>query len=108
MSRSIKKDEVVPLLKHDKKHFTHKDRRRSTAGSRVFPLCMAGNCKEVRVLKIRAGSGLQRRLADMGLTPGTEIKLINCQGVGPVLIDLKGSRLALGRGMAMKIMVEEV
>jgi len=69
---------------------------------------MAGACKEVRVLKVRAGSGLQRRLADMGLTPGAEVRLVNCQGAGPVLIDLKGSRLALGRGVAMKILVEEV
>jgi ferrous iron transport protein A len=108
MSRSIRKAEVVPLLMHDKKHFPHKHSRRSKAGSRAIPLCMAGSCKEVRVLKVRAGSGLQKKLADMGLTPGTEIKLINCQGAGPVLVDLKGSRLALGRGMAMKIMVEEV
>jgi ferrous iron transport protein A len=108
MSRSIRKAEVNPLLMHDKKHLIHKHRNRSKAGSKAIPLCMAETCKEVKVMKVRAGSGLQRKLADMGLTPGAEIKLINCQGVGPVLIDLKGSRLALGRGMAMKIMVEEV
>lgn len=73
-----------------------------------MPLCMAGTGEAVRVVGIWARGGLARKLADMGLVPGAEIRLVNRQGAGPVLIDLKGSRLALGRGMAMKIMVEEV
>jgi ferrous iron transport protein A len=73
-----------------------------------MPLSMAGTRGAVRVVGLRGGGGLDRKLADMGLTPGAEVRLISCQGAGPVLIDLKGSRLALGRGMAMKIMVEEV
>jgi Fe2+ transport system protein FeoA len=43
----------------------------------------------------------------MGLTSGIRIKVINSQMPGPVLIDLRGSRLALGRGIAHKIFVKE-
>jgi len=59
----------------------------------------------VQVVNIRAGWGLQRRLADLGLTPGVRVKVINSQGRGPVVLDLRGSRLALGHGVAHKIMV---
>jgi len=59
----------------------------------------------VKVVSINAGWGLQRRLADMGLTPGVKVKMVNKQGRGPVLLELRGSRLALGHGIAHKIMV---
>ncbi|MCL0037332.1 ferrous iron transport protein A [Dehalococcoidia bacterium] len=72
-----------------------------------MPLAMARPGEMVTVAGVRAGLELQRRLADMGLTPGVQIRVMNGQGPGPVLIDLKGSRVALGRGVAQKIMVTE-
>jgi ferrous iron transport protein A len=60
---------------------------------------------KVTVLALRAGWGLQRRLADLGLTPGTEIKVISAGRPGQVVLDVRGSRLALGHGVASKIMV---
>ena len=73
-----------------------------------MPLAMARPGELVTVTMVRAGWGLQRKLADMGLTPGVQIRIINSQMSGPVLIDLRGSRVALGRGIAHKIIVEEV
>ncbi len=70
-----------------------------------MPLAMARPGELVTVIGVRAGWGLQRRLADMGLTPGVQIRVINSQMPGPVLIDLRGSRVALGRGVAQKVMV---
>ncbi|MEA2085906.1 MAG: FeoA family protein, partial [Chloroflexota bacterium] len=72
-----------------------------------MPLAMACSGKPVTVTGVRAGWGLQRRLADMGLTPGVRIRVINSQMPGPVLIDLRGSRVGLGRGVAQKILVKE-
>lgn len=68
-------------------------------------LSMVQSGELVQVVAVRAGWGLQRRLADMGLTPGVRVKVINSQGRGPVILDLRGSRLALGHGVAHKIMV---
>jgi Fe2+ transport system protein FeoA len=62
--------------------------------------------EKVKVINIRAGWGLQRRLADLGLTPGVQVMITNSQRPGPVVLDLRGSRLALGHGVAHKIMVE--
>jgi ferrous iron transport protein A len=72
-----------------------------------IPLAMAGPGKLLTVVGINAGWGLQRRLTDMGLTPGTQIRVMNSQYAGPVLIDLRGSRLGLGRGVAQRILVKE-
>lgn len=76
--------------------------------SKPMPLTMVRPGEAVTVVNITAGEGLQRRLTEMGLLPGTNIRVINCQMLGPVLIDLRGSRIALGRGAAQKIMVREI
>ena len=73
--------------------------------NQLMPLAMTQPDEVVQVVSIGAGWGLTRRLADMGLTPGVSISVINSQMPGPVIINLRGSRLALGRGIAHKIMV---
>ncbi len=69
---------------------------------------MASPGKLYRVTAINSGWRLQRRLADMGLTPGIQVSVMNGQRAGPILINLRGSRLGLGHGMAQKILVKEV
>jgi len=71
-----------------------------------MPLSMAIPGEVVRVIEVRAGRGLCRRVADMGLVPGTKVRVLNSQRPGPVLLDVKGTRLALGHGMAHKVWVE--
>jgi len=52
------------------------------------------------------GWGFEKRLMDMGLTPGTEIMVVKSAPFhGPLEVSVRGSRLALGRGMAEKILV---
>jgi len=60
----------------------------------------------VTVVNIRAGRGLTRRLADMGLTPGTTLRVVNSQTPGPIIVEVRGSRLVLGYGIVQKVMVE--
>ena len=68
-------------------------------------LSRAGAGESVKVLALGAGGGLQRRLADMGLTPGVKIKVISGGRPGQVVIEVRGSRMALGHGIAQKILV---
>ncbi|MFC2045422.1 ferrous iron transport protein A [Chloroflexota bacterium] len=70
------------------------------------PLTMVGHGESATLVAIQASSGLARRLADMGLVPGTTVRIINSHMSGPVLIEVKGYRLALGHGIAQKIMVD--
>jgi DtxR family Mn-dependent transcriptional regulator len=51
--------------------------------------------------------GFGKRLMDMGLTPGTKVTVVKSAPFhGPFEILVRGSRLALGRGMAERIFVE--
>jgi len=49
------------------------------------------------------GRGVRMRLGEMGLTPGTSVEILASRG--PVLVLVRGSRVALSRGMAAKVMV---
>jgi len=54
------------------------------------------------------GSIFKKRLMDMGLTPGTRVSVVKSAPFhGPIEIRVRGSRLALGRGMAERIFVEK-
>ena len=54
------------------------------------------------------GKGFKKRLMDMGLTPGTRVTVVKSAPFhGPFEILVRGSRLALGRGMAERIFVEK-
>jgi DtxR family Mn-dependent transcriptional regulator len=44
---------------------------------------------------------------DLGLTPGAKVVVVKSAPLGgPVEVLVRGSRIALGRGMASRIMVE--
>ncbi len=62
--------------------------------------------KRVRFLTVNAGHRLQGRLAAMGMVPGAEIDVVQNNLFGPVVVEVKGSRMMLGRGTANKILVE--
>lgn len=54
---------------------------------------------------IERGHTLKKKLLDLGLTPGTEFRVINKRLNGPVIIEVRGTRLVLGRGIAKKISI---
>jgi Fe2+ transport system protein FeoA len=59
------------------------------------------------IISILGGCMSAKRLADMGLIPGTGVKIIRrTLFSGPVQIEVCGSRLVLGRGLASKIFIE--
>jgi len=72
----------------------------------VIPLANLPEGKEAVVVAIVAGRGLARRLAEMGFTRGEKVKMLR-SGPGPVLVLVKGSRIAIGWGIAMKILVRD-
>lgn len=59
------------------------------------------------MVRALGGFGLVRRLAEMGLTPGAKVKLLRKGSFGgPVEIEVRGVALALGRGVASKVLVK--
>lgn len=60
-----------------------------------------------RIVEIYAGIGLQNRFMSMGIYKGREVTKFSHIGLrGPVVIKVGRSILALGHGMASKIIIE--
>lgn len=60
------------------------------------------------VVKLPRSQGLARRLIALGLVPGSEVHVLQNRGHGPLLIEVHGARLAIGRGQAARVGVEPV
>jgi len=73
--------------------------------TRLIPLAFLGEGEVGRVVEIRAGRGLTRRLLAMGIAPGMKVRVLKSSGPGPILIEVGQTRIALGRGVAMKVLV---
>lgn len=71
----------------------------------TFPLTMAGQGQALRLTRITAERKLAHRLTELGLTPGVKFEVLHDHG-GPLLLAVRDSRLAIGRGMASQILVE--
>ncbi len=57
--------------------------------------------------RARRGWGFRKRLEDMGLTPGTRVTVVKSAPFrGPLEVHVRGSRLAIGKGMAERIFVD--
>ncbi|MEM2897463.1 MAG: FeoA family protein [Candidatus Bathyarchaeia archaeon] len=73
----------------------------------AIPLSKLGPNEKAIVVFMLGGRGLVRRLADMGLTPGTEITILRQAPFhGPIEIMVRGVSLALGHGIARRIFVK--
>lgn len=57
------------------------------------------------IVSISGGRRVAQKLTDMGLTPYTEFKIEKKGRLSPVEISVRGSKLALGYGVAAKIIV---
>jgi len=71
----------------------------------LMPLTMSKEGERVVIREIAGGRRKQARLADMGLRPGDLIEIINNAGRGRIILAHGPTRLAIGRGIAEKIMV---
>lgn len=62
--------------------------------------------KQVILTSVLVGLELTSRLTSLGLTPGVEVQVLQNHGRGPIIINVRGTHVALGRGEAEKLMVE--
>jgi ferrous iron transport protein A len=57
---------------------------------------------------LSGGRGFASRLAALGLSIGSEVQMLQNRGNGPLLVLVRHTRIALGRGEAVKIHVGEL
>ncbi|MFH1058235.1 MAG: transcriptional repressor [Pseudomonadota bacterium] len=72
-----------------------------------LPLALAAPGEKVRVERLTGGEGLAGQLCDLGIAVGSELEVISAGG-GPLVMAVKGTRVALGRSAAQKVMVSQV
>lgn len=73
----------------------------------IIPLAFLQIGQNAVIKEIIGGRCLKRRLKEMGLAKGMIIKILK-NDHGPLILALGNSRVALGFGMARKILVEKV
>jgi ferrous iron transport protein A len=60
-----------------------------------------------QVKEIRLEDKVKRRLQMLGMTKGTEVRVLNNKKSGSIIMKVRGTRFAVGRRIAEGILVEE-
>lgn len=60
--------------------------------------------QEAIVREIAAGNYATKRLYELGFNTGANLKVVK-NDRGPIIVSLSGNKIALGRGLAEKVMV---
>ncbi|RLI04436.1 ferrous iron transport protein A [Candidatus Bathyarchaeota archaeon] len=59
------------------------------------------------IVEVDGGFGLKRRLACLGIRIGKKVRKVASEPFrGPIVVEVDGAQLALGRGVAEKILVK--
>lgn len=88
-------------------------RRQKGCGAPVCPLrsdsavslSELGVGEEGEVVCLSSGRGMLGRMAALGFTPGAQVAVVQNPGRGPLIVRVRGARIALGRGEAQQVCV---
>ena len=70
-------------------------------------LIQAASGETVRIMSFSGGLGLEHKLRQLGIVPGDHARVLRQAPLGgPVLVEVDGRSIALGRGVASKVVVE--
>jgi len=62
---------------------------------------------QATIIRLIGGWGFQRKLRTLGIREGKPIKIVTSQPLGgPLVVEIEGRKITIGRGMAQKIVVE--
>ena len=57
------------------------------------------------VVELAGGRGALSRMTALGFTPGADVTVLQNFGRGPLIAQVRGARVALGRGEAQRVYV---
>lgn len=69
-----------------------------------MPLTLANIGEENTIKKIGGKSDIKQHLENLGFVAGGTVTIVNTMG-GSIIVSIKGSRVAISKEMAQKIMV---
>ncbi len=74
--------------------------------SQTFPLSLVAVGEFAKVIEMQEQGAVRQRLSDLGLTPGTVVRVVQADSTGAMILAFRqDARLAVGRGTARKIRV---
>lgn len=76
------------------------------ANTNIVSLSSVPSGESVSVQRIQGGNCFLTRLASLGFTPGARLRVLQNYGRGPLIVNLRDTRVALGRGEASRIAVK--
>jgi len=57
------------------------------------------------VMELGGGQHMRNRLESLGMYPGSQGRMIRNRGIGQIIVEVRGARVALGRGISQKVLV---
>ena len=70
-------------------------------------LTQAKTGQTVRIMRFDGGLGFEHKLRQLGLFPGDQARVLRHAPLGgPILVEVEGRSIALGRGVASRVIVE--
>ena len=63
--------------------------------------------KSYTMLGLEGGQAFREKIYSMGLNPGVTFKILLNSGHGPIQLEVRRTKLAIGRGMANRIKIKE-
>jgi Fe2+ transport system protein FeoA len=90
------------------KGFRHHRGRTPHRHSGLVPLSNVAPAVRAVIREVHGGRGFTARAIALGFTPGAEVTVVQNYGRGPVLVEVRQSRVALGRWESYRILVEEL
>lgn len=58
------------------------------------------------IREISGGCSARNRLSELGLNRGVSVQIVK-NDIGPLILNIKGHKLAIGKGLANKIIIEK-
>ena len=74
-----------------------------TSPTLPYPWLRSKPVSMLRFISIRAEKAVASRLTSLGFTPGVDIEMTQNYGHGPLVVTIRGTRVALGRQEAKNI-----
>lgn len=76
------------------------------SASKPISLSEMATGEAATLLGFNGARAVTNRLASLGLTPGAQVSMVQNYRRGPLIVTVRGTRVALGRGEALNILVE--
>jgi ferrous iron transport protein A len=72
-----------------------------------MPITFLGTGNSAKVVKVRGKGDVVHHLENLGFVPGATIKVV-CEQAGNLIVQVKGSQVALDRTSAQKIIASQI